>query len=538
MPTLLGSPASPRALAPRPLPAGALGRFLKAAHAFSIGDWDAVREGCARVLDLSPGHAQTLRLLARVHEQHQDWSGALPLLSGAVHAEPSDATWLNDLGCCLERLKRYADALECFERALALAPADPAALSNRGAVLGALGRTEEALASLRQALALDPGRAATLLNLANILRCARRASEGLEVSGRLVALAPGRDDAWIVRACCLRALGRNAEALDDLARAAAIAPDRPEIHRDRAYTLLELGRWEEGWPLTEWRWHVPDGRLVARRWDRPQWRGEPVAGKTVLLHNEQGLGDAIMLARLATAVAERGARVLLEVQDSLIGLLSQVEGVRQTLPFGSRHPPHDLHCPLFSLPGVLGLSTSSVPSRSGYLKADSARVQAWRHRLGKATRPRIGIAWSGNPEHSEDAYRSIPLERFVRALPSGEVEVIRLQTSMRDSDAPVLSANSWIRSFDGISDFEDTAALCALVDLVVTVDTSVAHLAGAMGRPTWILLTDPAEYRWMASGDRTPWYDSMELLRQEPGRGWDPLLATLRERLVDWAARP
>jgi len=520
----------------RPLPPQLLGAYVAAAHAFSLKDWVAVREGCERVLDACPGHPQTLRLLAAMHENQHDWAGALPLLERATQADPSSAVLLNDLGCCLQRLERHAQAFDCFDRALQLAPRDAGTLSNRGAVLGALGRGDEALQSLRHALELDPNRPSTLLNLANLLRCTQRPAEGLEVSDRLLALAPGRDDAWIVRACCLRALGRHAEALDDLDRAAVIAPERPEIYRDKAYTLIEMGRWEEGWPLTEWRWRVPSGRQVKRSWRQPQWQGEPVAGKTLLLHNEQGLGDALMLVRLATAAAQRGARVLLEVPDCLAGLLSQVEGVAQIVPFGSELPAHDLHCPLFSLPGVLGLGLSSVPGGAGYLQAEVARVEAWRSRLGPASRPRIGIAWSGNPDHSNDACRSIPLAQFAPALPFGEVEVLNLQTTLRDCDAAELAARPWIRTLDGRTDFRDTAALCALVDLVVTVDTSVAHLAGAMGRPTWVLLSHPAEYRWLAAGDRTVWYDSMTLLRQGVGEGWGTLLATVHERLQAFAA--
>jgi tetratricopeptide (TPR) repeat protein len=522
--------------AARRMPLPALYMLAQAVQALQAGDVPVARTRCDALLASFPDQPAALQVQAAMFEQDDAWEQALPLLVRAAERDPDDPAVHNHLGYCLRRMDQTEQALASYDRAVQLAPRDPIGHCNRGTLLEIRSRFEESLESLERALALAPERHGTMLSLCALLHRMDRHSQALAVSEALLVLAPANVCAWINRACCQRALGHHSQALATLAKALLLEPDNAAAHCNMAYTLVEMGRWEEGWPMTEWRWRVPGFQRLKLR-SRPEWDGwSSLDGKTVLLHNDQGLGDAIMLMRLAPRLAQRGAHIVLEVPPSLVHLATQIEGVRQVVSVRSESPPHDLQCPLFSLPGVLGLRQDNVPSAGGYLRADRGDQAAWARRLGPRRRPRIGIAWSGNPAHFLDAGRSIPLARFAQVLPSG-AEVIALQSSLRESDAPALAERPWIRFFGEFqADFRDTAALCESVDLVVTVDTSIAHLAGALGKPAWVLLQHPAEYRWMSSGAATPWYDSLRLWRQAPEVGWDPLLEAVREGLERWAA--
>jgi len=331
-------------------------------------------------------------------------------------------------------------------------------------------------------------------------------------------------------------------AIDCLDRALALNPAQPDALRcQKGMILLAQGDWVRGWPLFDLRWNLrgaawhPTGRALAQ----PQWQGtEPLEGRTILLHNEHGLGDGIMLARFAPALAARGARVLLEVQPALVELMRGLAGVSQVLPTGAPATDYDFHCPLFSLPPALALRPEAIPEAGGYLRSDRARSDQWQRLLGERRRPRVGLAWSGLAANGNDRWRSIALESLAATLPDG-IDALSLQQQVRDTDQPALRNHPAIRHFGtALHSMADTAALCEQVDLVVSVDTSVAHLAGALGKPVWILLPNPPlDFRWMLAGETTPWYASARLLRQGPQRRWEPVLERLHDELAAWAAR-
>jgi len=258
---------------------------------------------------------------------------------------------------------------------------------------------------------------------------------------------------------------------------------------------------------------------------------EGLAGKPILIHSEQGLGDTIQFARYLPLLADRGARVVFELPASLLGVLQGMSGVSDFVVQGQALPAADFHCPLLSLPLAFKTTLESIPSPAPYLKADAQKVKQWSERLGPKSRPRIGLVWSGNSQHKNDHNRSILLESLLLQLPE-RFDWVSLQRDLRDADHRVLERHPGLRHFGAeLEDFTDTAALCALMDLVISVDTSVAHLSGALGRPTWILLPHLPDWRWLLDRHDSPWYASATLYRQETAGQWDNVIAQLNTDL-------
>jgi hypothetical protein len=298
-----------------------------------------------------------------------------------------------------------------------------------------------------------------------------------------------------------------------------------------------LGDFVQGWRQYEWRFKQEELVAPNRDFGVPRWHGtEALEGRTILLHFEQGLGDTIQFCRYAKALAQQGARVILEVQEPLKSLLAQVEGVHSIIAHGEPLPTFDLYSPLLSLPLAFGTDLSSIPAPAA-LRAGERHVAAWKRRLGKDTRPRVGLVWSGNSFHINDQSRSIPLADFSQILCEGAA-FCSLQTEVREADRLALKARPEIRiCSDQIRDFSDTAALIEAMDLVITVDTSVAHLAGSMGKPVWILLPANPDWRWMLERDDSPWYPTARLFRQPEQGDWSSVLHRVREALLDLVER-
>jgi hypothetical protein len=267
---------------------------------------------------------------------------------------------------------------------------------------------------------------------------------------------------------------------------------------------------------------------VRRRFDKPLWLGEvPVAGRTLLLHHEQGLGDTLQMLRYVPLLAERGARVIVLVPAALVTIAATVPGVAQVVAEGPDLPAFDLHCPMMSLPLAFGTTLASVPANVPYLVAPAGVRADWRARLGPATRRRIGIAWSGSTTHQNDRHRSLPLRRLLPLL-DRRAEFISVQKEYRPDDQQFMLADRRVRDLAGqLGDFADTAGLLAELDLVICVDTAVAHLAGALGRPVWLLLPFAPDYRWLLGREDSPWYPTMRLFRQPAYSDWDAVISAL-----------
>jgi hypothetical protein len=338
----------------------------------------------------------------------------------------------------------------------------------------------------------------------------------------------------------LQALDRFPEALARFQAALEIEPDRAMTRWYDGMTRLAMGDWAAGWRETEWRWRQGEFAQMIESLPGRGWRGEePIAGRTLLLFSEQGLGDTLQFVRYVPLLAERGARVVLWVQSSLKPLLAGMQGVEQVLAREETPPASDLHCPLMSLPLVFGTSPESVPADVPYLSAPQARIEAWRRRLalgpsraGDAALLRVGLVWSGSLDHRDDHNRSIALERLLPLTALPRIEIVSLQKEVRASDRAALRSSGIRHVGEALEDFADTAAVVSLLDLVVSVDTAVVHLAGALARPVWVLLPAKPEWRWMRGREDTPWYPTARLLRQSRAGDWEEVIERVRSELL------
>ena len=467
-----------------------------------------------------------LQELKRYDEAIASYDRALLIKSGIAEAS-------SNRGNALKALKRYDDALASYDQALLIKPDHAEALYNRGTALQDLKRLDAAVASYDRAIAIKPLYPEAIYNRGTVLQELRLLHAAVASYDRAISIKADYAEAYSNRGTALQELMQLDAALSSYDRAIAIRPDQADNYCNKAFVLLLKGDFATGWPLYEWRWRRGEAGKHKREFAQPLWLGkEPLAGKTILLHSEQGLGDAIQFCRYGRLVADLGGRVIVEVPEPLLHLLGDLEGVSQIIAKGSALPAFDFHCPLLSLPLAFGTDLGSIPCAEGYIRADRERVAKWRERLGEPGRPRIGLVWSGNSEHKFDHNRSMSLAELVRHLPA-QFEYVSLQREVREADKAMLEARSDIVHFgEELKDFADTAALCEQLRLIISVDTSVAHLAGALGKPLWILLPYQPDWRWMLERTDSPWYPGARLFRQEKSGDWDAVMKRLRAELM------
>jgi len=467
-----------------------LKRYREALHSFDKAI--ALQPDCAEVYN---SRCLTLHAL-KLYEQ------ALTSCQQALALKPDYAECLSNLGLIYNDLNRFPEALACHEKALALQPDCGAAFNNRGLVLLNLDRHADALASYRQAIALNPE----------------------------------DSHAYSNRGTVFRELQRFDEALADYEQAIALNPDNPSIYWNKALLKILTGDYAEGWRLYEWRWRDQQQEQV-RHYPQPYWLGaESVAGKTVLIYPEQGLGDFIQFCRYALLLEAMGARVVIETPPELVSLLSAAWQDRfMVIPKDQPLPAFDLHCAIMSLPFAFKTVLNSVPAAVPYLYADTRLQENWRTRLGAKTAFRVGLVWSGSTIHKNDRNRSISL-KLLEPILNLPLEFHALQKDIRQEDTEFIRQLPLVRDHRSeLHSFSDTAALIAEMDLVISVDTSVAHLAGAMAKPVWILLPYAPDYRWMVGRNDSPWYPTARLFRQTGCGDWTEVVAEVARNLADQA---
>jgi tetratricopeptide (TPR) repeat protein len=483
-------------------------------------------------LKVQPRSADALSNLALVLHALKRDGEALAALDKALAAAPDNIEALNNRGNILLELRRPAEALAAFGSVLANAPSHLQARVNRGNARTELGQAEEAIADYDTALTAAPGHPLALYNRGNALRKLGRDAEALADYERALAAAPNHVNALLNLGLTLAAMNRHQDAVARYRRLLALVPDHAEAHFSMGLALLTLGDYRAGLPEYEWRLKRPDA--PARKDLRgPQWTGAtPLEGKTILLHAEQGLGDTVMFCRYAPLLARAGAQVVLEAQAELRALLAGLEGVTSIVARGEPMPPHDLHCPLASLPLACGTELSSVPAEFPYLRASAAHVEKWRQRLQSLATPRIAVAWSGRATHINDRNRSLRLPELAPLL-SANARFLGVQRDLRPADQELLARETRIVPLgEQLDDFADTAAVLSLCDLVISVDTSVAHVAGALGRPAFVLLPFQPDWRWTLDRDRSPWYPALRLFRQRAAGDWASVIGRVRGELA------
>jgi lipoprotein NlpI len=549
------------------------------------GQLDQAQSIYEQVLKVQPRHARALHLLGMLFGQSSDFKRALNLLNRAISLDPNNAAAHIDRGKTLKELGRYDAALASYNKAIALRPDYALAYCNRGTVYRAQFNDQAALDSYDQAIALQPDYAEAHYNRGVVLEERRQWDAALASYNHAIAVKPDHAQAHCNRGNVLRELNLLDAALasyehalairaDDAAacsnrgnllrelqqvqaavasctQAIKIDPNSVEGHLNRSLALLLSGDYENGWVEYEWRWKV---KHLASSKARPQltqplWLGEEsIAGKTILLHAEQGLGDTLQFCRYVKLVADQGARVILEVPKPLETLLADVAGVTMVVGMGDAKPHYDFHAPLLSLPLAFKTTLSTVPAHMPYLRSNAQKVHSWKQQLGRRTRPRVGLVWSGGfradqPElWAVNNRRNIPLASLA-PLGDADVEFYSLQKGQpAESELSQLTCGRWngphvINHTTLLHDFADTAALIENLDLVISVDTSTAHLAGALGKPVWILNRFDTCWRWLLHRTDSPWYPTVRLYRQERVGNWHGVVERVRTDLMQFATR-
>lgn len=513
-----------------------------------------------RALALAPGSADTLYNLGNICQDLGQPERAIAYFERALRVRPDALELHNNLGSALRDLGRLDEAITCYQKALALRPDTVETLDNLagalraqgqldaaqacyeralalrpnrieslnglGVVLRDKGRLEEAVAHYQRALALAPSHPETRNNLGVALVDLDRPQEAITHYERALALQPDRAETHYNLGSALQRQGRYAEALAGYARALALKPDYAQAHFNCSLALLLTGELDEGWREYEWRFAVA---RYDRNFDRPLWSGEPLAGQRILIHAEQGFGDTLQFIRYVPAVAERGGRVVLEVPQPLIRLTRTVGGVFQVVAAGDPLPTVDCHCPLLSLPRVFKTNLATIPAAVPYLSVPGEASAVWEERIATAPGLRVGVVWAGTTIGAIDLRLLQPLWDVAG------ISWFSLQVGDRSGDISLLDGVRITDLSPWLADFAETAAAVAHLDLVISVDTSVAHLAGALGQPTWLMLPHAPDWRWQLEREDSPWYPTMRLFRQRKTGDWCCVAREVAAALVQMA---
>jgi len=526
-----------------------------------LGRYTEAAEALGRAIALQPGAARTHASLGIALLELGETQAALARFETALALQPAFAEAHNSRGLALHRLSRMDEAVASFDQAIRLQPSQPAAyvnaanalgdagrcdealarldaarqlrpdmveaLTSRAIILKQLGRPEQALGDLARAAALRPDLAGARYNLGASLKDLRRLEEALVELDAAIALQPRHLAALYSRGVALAELRRSTEAIAAFDQAIALKPDYAEVLYGRALSRLQLGGFGQGLRDYEHRKALtpPLGR---RPYAEPEWLGdEDLTGKTLLLHHEQGFGDTLMFSRYAKLAEARGAEVVLSVQTPLRRLMETLSPAIRVIGEGERPERFDLHAPLMSLPLAFGTTPGTILAEPRYLASEDPLRARWAARLPATGRRRIGLVWASNRENLQLTQRSVGLEAM-RPLLEADADWISLQKDPAPGEAAAFEALGGLHLGDELDDFADTAALLDLMDLVITVDTSVAHLAGALGRPVFILLAFNPDWRWLFDRTDSPWYPSARLFRQPAPGDWVSVISDVK----------
>jgi tetratricopeptide (TPR) repeat protein len=543
-------------------------QFRLARELQALGKFAEAKSEYEKINTSFPNRIGPLQLLGWVNAQLGLWSEAIDSLSKAIQLNPTDPHSYYVMGVVMCRFESWAAGIECFDKTLLLVPTHIEALCDRASALIELKLYDDALSSYRNAIEINAAHSAAHFGCGNALYSLQRIDEALAYFLEAIRIKPDYAEAFVNlgkiyhnkglyllamncfdkaididdsnaiahsnRSIELKYLHRLDESLISSNRAISLKPDYYDAYWNRSLTHLLKGNLNEGFIDYQYRWETTQFQAIKRNYQQPLWLGkESLFGKTLLVYNEQGFGDSIQFCRYLALARDAGAKVIYEVAEPLYALFNTLGGVAQLVKQTEVLPDFDYYCPLLSLPIGFNTQLNSIPCAVPYLSASSEKMHIWQAKLGQKSRPRVGLCWSGSPTHQGDKYRSIPFAKLAAYLP-GDCEYISLQKKITPSDYYDVSNFNNIKNFaDDLHDFSDTAALASILDLVITVDTSVAHLAGALGIATWVLLPRTPDWRWMLERDDSPWYPTIKLYRQEvDGTGdWGSTLLELGQDL-------
>lgn len=492
----------------------------------------------AEAIRLQPNYVEALREYAGLLREMGQEENALEIFAQAIQSNPDNADTHFQKAITLKKLGRVYQAIESYIEATRCNSQHTSALYNLGNIYLDLGDHHRAVEQYSKALQTRPNYPEAYLNRGNAFKALGMMQESLNDYSEAIKLNPAYADAYSNRGNLHKDNGRVEPALSDYEQALTLRPDYAEVHWNKALLLIVKGEYEQGWQLYEWRLRMASYQMNCQTFPVPEWRDlEEIAGKRVLVYAEQGYGDAIQFCRYLTQVRQHCQQLIVQVHVALIPLLKTLDTDITFVAKGDALPAFDAYCPLMSLPYVCKTTLENVPASVPYLQADTAKIQQWRHRLSTNKTLRVGLAWTGSSKHDNDINRSIALQNFEQLL-QANVEWHSLQKEYRLQDQTALNQFKQIQHHQNdLNDFADTAALIECLDLVITVDTSVAHVAGALGKPVWILLPYAPDYRWLLNRTDSPWYPSAVLFRQTAYGDWQTVLGDLLQQFNQWIAQ-
>ena len=497
---------------------------------FQEGRFTDAETICNAILTAAPEDFDSLHLLGLLRHRQGRNAEALRLVASVLRRAPRSAEVLSNYGLILTALKRHEEALACFEDALASDADYLLALKNRATSLKSLGRHDEALAAFAAVHAARPDDIDVLNECGGLLVRLGYFDAALACYDRALTLAPQVAELHVNRGSALAAANQFTDAFESFNAAIAIDPQCAEAHHRASLIRLRFGDFKNGWRDYEWRWRTQWTPQV-RRVNAPLWRGEPIEGKTILLLAEQGYGDTIQFIRYVPLVAALGAKVILDVPPPLQEIALSIDGVAAVLRADAPTPRVDCQCPLMSLPLAFATELVTIPASVPYIQPSPELVAEWHDRVPQTGHPRIGLCWAGSSAHLNNHNRSIALSRFADILSLPHLRFISVQSEVDAEAQAILHRHGVVELGQDFESFSDTAAVLAELDLLISVDTAVAHLAGAIGKPVALLLPYPAEWRWLTDRSDSPWYPSMRLFRQTSAGDWDGPLARLHKEL-------
>jgi FKBP-type peptidyl-prolyl cis-trans isomerase 2 len=452
-----------------------------------------------------------------------------------LELEESDNAKAEDFfaqGIALQDKEQLDEAISLYQKAIKLNPKHSGAFYNLGVAFQKLGQLDKAIVHYEIAIGLTQNLIEAHHNLGLAYKDIGQFDEAIICFQRVLQLQPDHANAYYNLGNTLVAKEQFSEAMQCYRKAVEINPGHADAHWSMGLMHLRLGNFDDGWKAYEKRWELKDV-MVKPRFKQPEWDGQGIEGRTILLYAEQGFGDTIQFVRYVPFVAERGAKVIVECQRELASLLTNTAGVSQIVAKGEQYPDFDIHYPLLSLPLIFSTTAGTIPSKIPYINADPALVQKWRSKMGRDNSPvKVGLVWAGNPKLKFGHSRSCSLGAFAPLADRDDITFYSLQVG--DASAQTKDAPAEMRLVDytgEIKDFADTAAFIQSLDLIISVDTAAAHLAGALGKPVWTLLPFVSDWRWMLEREDSPWYPTMRLFRQPAPADWESVIVRVKEAL-------
>jgi tetratricopeptide (TPR) repeat protein len=502
------------------------------------GQFDVAAEAFRRAMLLDPGCAPAENNLGLLFQSQSDWAEAAAAYRRALAIQPDFVEAHFNLAGALDQLGQTAEAAACYQRALQLQPNLAEAHFNLGVILQAQGQLAAAAECYRETIRVQPEHGQAHSNLGTVYRAENRLAEAIECYQRALEVRPDFVETLSNLGNVFKLQGRMAEARICYDQSLRLKPDHAQARYNRSSLLLAAGEWEHGWADYESRWQCDD--FPKRPFAKPVWKGEPLQKRVLLVHAEQGLGDTLHFARYVKRIGSPAGKVLFEVPPLLVRLFEQSD-FRNLVVQGAPLPDFDVYVPLMSLPGILGTTLENIPAEVPYLSADPALVDVWRDQIGAKPGFKVGIAWQGKTTYKDDRFRSIPLARFGPLAQEG-VELISLQKGPGAEQLAELEGRFHVTDFPSSFDhqhgpFMDTAAVMKNLDLVITTDTAIAHLAGALAVPVWVALSISPDWRWLLEREDSPWYPTMRLFRQTSFDEWQPVFERIAGELARAAAR-